>query len=610
MADDGTNPSQAPSAETDTQTRRRDLDEVVARNVPPVAAALSGIYVVFAVGHAVILPPDQGRLLTTGALGSAIVLGALAFLFRDGRLPATAVRPVSLAMALLVLANSLLHLGISGRPEQTTNLMLLVVGIGVLLLSRRSVALLLFLTIVGWFAAMGLARATQGEAFPVREWVHFGFALFTSTALAGILFVTRRRFFLDLFDLRRRDREQRAELELAAREAEAASLAKSEFLADISHEIRNPMNGIIGMTDLLLESPLDPDQREFAITVRRSAHTLLQIVNDLLDLSKIEAGKLELCDTDVDLRETLAGVRQLLLGAAADKHLDLELRLHPEVSRVVRGDPLRLRQILLNLVGNAVKFTEKGRVEIGVMPAEDANTLRFEIRDTGIGISREERSRLFAPFSQLGPPASRRTGGTGLGLVISRRLVEAMHGQIGVVSTPGEGSVFWFTARLPAVGNDSIVSRQEAATGVAGARILIVDDNPVNRRLSVRLLEGLGHRPEAVESGADALLAVGRESWDLVLMDIQMPDMDGYETTRRIRGREGPGRRVSIVAVTANTQPGDRELCLQAGMDDYLPKPVRRDDLAAMVQRWARWPVEPSRSDAVSQAAAGTTTPA
>ncbi|MBK6308858.1 MAG: response regulator [Gemmatimonadetes bacterium] len=571
-----------------------------------------------------VLPDSTLAVLVSTAVAFVVgttVLGTLVDRRIAGMSMELAAREARFKAVLYAMADGVVTFDEAGTIESANVAAAQMFGVEVDALVGRSVALLIPDACDGPFAgrdgnaasdpALGARREmtahrASGEAFPI-ELVISEVALEERTIYSGVIRdITARveseqrlhQHVRELEEARNALQAQAERLSVARDRAEQGARAKSEFLATMSHELRTPMNGVLGMAQLLLHTPLNDEQAARVHMLRKSGEALLRIINDVLDFSKIEAGKLSIESHPFDVHGILEEVRETLNSAADVVGLSLTVHVEASCPRHVMGDAGRVRQVLFNLVGNAIKFTDRGRVSIvarGSGTQQDP-TVWIDVQDTGIGMSTETVARLFAPFTQADGSATRRHGGTGLGLAISRRLAEMMGGTITVASTLGEGSCFTLALPLPAASArergsggaawgafaSAGVDRQEttvAETDGRGIRVLVAEDNMVNQIVAVSLLAHLGCTVDVASDGREAVQRWSDGVYDLIFMDIQMPEMDGLEATRHIRAAEDATHRVPIVALTANAMHEDRGVCLEAGMDEHIAKPVTEEAL-------------------------------
>lgn len=561
-------------------------------------------------GMAAELPPDRLRRLR---VTNAVIGLACLYLFAVGlghaRLGSPRLAVVNLAMAALLLTALLamrwLHddrwpplfallgaaaylawLFITSHGYATGILWLCMFPTGAVFVLGARLGLVLA---VGLYAVcvVGVAAAGQPAALQVHETGVLLRLTMVYGALTGfaVLFEQIRARYEATLDLRNRELESRlAELEAARQAAETANVAKSRFLATMSHELRTPMNGVLGMADLLAISDLPPDLRGHVQTIRGSGRALLEIIEDILDFSRIEAGELRIRKEPFDLQAVAQEVVDLLLPKARDKSIRLELEETDGFRRLRQGDPGRVRQILLNLAGNAVKFTDEGHVKLRV--DADGDRVRLTVSDTGGGISDADQARLFQAFSQLDGSRTRRYGGSGLGLAISQQLAQLMNGQVFCVSELGQGSTFIAELELPEaleLPQTEISAGPPELPDFQGHRIMLAEDNAVNLTVAMQMLRRFNLEVDVARSGLEAVRKLDASRHDLVLMDIQMPEMDGLQAARSIRSSDIT---IPIIALTADALPGDRQVCLDAGMNDYLTKPLQLSELARTLQRW------------------------
>jgi signal transduction histidine kinase len=583
------------------------LDLLLADSLRPICVGLALFYALISIWYVAefTATPDSSAVdaIEFGPLGLQLAVGAMrplstgifslgllaaAVWFSRNKLPAELAHPTAAVLGVAVIVNCLVLIVTGADPRQTTNLMVAQIGFGCLLYSLPWYGALSALSLGGWLWVVGARRA---EA----DWSHFAIALGEATLFGLLVLWVRLRAQRNLQQLYLRDQILKQQLRAANEAARSAVRAKSEFLANMSHEIRTPMTAMLGMTELLQMTELDVTQREYADTVARSGDTLLQLVNDILDFSKIEAGQLTIEEVGFEIAELVEEVRQMLEVKARQRGLDLLVEIAADVPQRIRTDPTRIRQILVNLVGNALKFTQRGHVAMRVTratpaSAADSFSLDLAVEDTGIGIADAARARVFEAFTQADTSTTRRYGGTGLGLAICSRLTQLMGGTITLDSELGKGSTFH--VRLPV--RAELPSERPAPTPALrpnndkafSARVLLVEDNPENQALAVRLLQHVGCYVDFASDGAAALARLQHNTYDLVFMDCHMPILNGYDTTSEIRRHEREGEHLTIIALSASVLPEERQKCLDVGMDDYVAKPFSRRDLENVLERW------------------------
>jgi len=562
------------------------LDGVLAASLRPVCVGLGLFYALLTVWYGFELDgePRNSMSLSTGLLSIALVVGAV--WFERNRVAPRFAHPAAALIGVAAVVNALLLLVSVPEPHQTTNLMIVQLGFGCLLFSLRWFAGLALLSFLGWGFVVGNRTADP-------EWHHFGLALVQATLFGALILVVRIRAYRDIQELRLRDQILVDQLKQANQAALVAVKAKSEFLANMSHEIRTPMTAMLGMAELMQMTELDESQREYAATIERAGNTLLQLVNDILDFSKMEAGQLAVEKVSFNLPELLGEVHELLSVKAKQKNLTLLVEVEPESPLRYRGDPTRIKQVLVNLTGNAIKFTHQGYVRLRAkgqpLDAEQA-MLEIQVEDSGIGIAADQLDHIFEAFTQADASTTRKYGGTGLGLAISRQLARLLGGDLRVTSDPGKGSVFTLSMVLPMVMHRSSIPAPlpEGDPARYQGQVLLVEDNPDTQSLAQELLMRMGCNVEHASNGAEALERLSSKTYDLVFMDCHMPSMNGYDATREIRKREAGsgGKHTPIIALTASVLPEERARCKEVGMDDYIAKPFSKRDLQQVLARY------------------------
>ena len=585
----------------------------------PISLSFVILYIIFSVSHVFILPEGKEKnILITLSICSSIFYAIMRLYLYKPNVHFEKTLLLSFFLLLFPFVNTFVHMWLYNDPLQTSFLLLLFVGAGIIITSRKVLFSIIAFSVFLWLL-LAYSNGFSGH------WTHFSFTVIPALALGIATNFTISSNFNRLEIAKNQEEVKNNELALAQRilenqskqlksnidilkqskkEAEDANKAKTEFLANMSHEIRTPLNGVIGFSDLLMQSNLTETQMEYMNTVNTSAKTLLDVVNDILDFSKIEAGKLELDIDNFKIKLLSNQVIEAIKYQTIQKKLELNITLSDNLPQVVKGDKIRLRQILINLLGNAIKFTNKGFIELKMetiaVHKNGTNTIRFSVIDTGIGIDKRNQEKIFEAFTQEDSTTTRRFGGTGLGLTISNKLLGLMKSKLNVVSELGKGSTFYFDVNFE-VNDESVLGIDNNATDHGlllqnmgnselkqDTKILIVDDNSVNIFLSKILVKKI--LPNAIiyeaVNGLDAVNKYSEQRPDIILMDVQMPVMNGYEATEAIRKLENSGFRTPIIGLTAGVLLGEKEKCIDAGMDEYVSKPVVKETLEKMFYKW------------------------
>jgi signal transduction histidine kinase/CheY-like chemotaxis protein len=549
----------------------------------PMAVAFVFLYAMLSLSHWLLLTDDFKWVLVTVAVVTTLYSFTLMLIAKH--ISAAKQRLSILSLLVLGATNSFLHYWLSQSPEQATNIVLVIIASGIVLSDRRDWTVSLVLNWAGWLFV--------NLSIDMPMMMHFLFALIMATLLSWFAHLARQKLIIKQVELAQ-ERDNAIAHELKAK---AASEAKSTFLANMSHEIRTPMNGVIGVIDVISRTNLAGNQAQLIETAKRSAHSLMVIINDILDISKIEAGELSLEHTVFDVHQLIFELQQEQSIQAYSKGLWLKLEAQSTASINVMGDPYRLKQILSNLISNALKFTENGGVTItySTVLVGDKVRLNVDVIDTGIGIDENVIPHLFNPFSQADSSTTRKFGGSGLGLAITQQLCELMEGEISVTSTPEKGSTFSFFVMLMPENNEASSSSSHAQPLVSNVDItlLLVEDNEINMQVMLAILDNLGCKADVARDGKEALdilLKTNTNAYDLILMDCQMPTIDGYEATRMIRAGEAGDnvKNIPIVALTADAMESQKQKCFDAGMNDYLTKPIDVDLLKNVLASYAK----------------------